>query len=150
MSNCRYLGTRVNYNQSEIRNIMSTLYQSQSSALLSNIPNWSEISTGTGPSASLEVCVEERCADNSKPVNVQKIINSSEPVYACISVAKTEKDANNNNIHTCKSGIPLGDLPFSNTLPTAFNGLKTRMCVSLPNITLMKDNVWTSIPDEWR
>jgi hypothetical protein len=139
---CNSLGAiEVNYTQAGARNIVQSLFNSPpvtNQITFSNIRNWSNISSGTGPSATLPICVSRQCPNNNRSVNVQKIINSAEPVYACISNAKTEKNASGNNIHVCNDGVLLSELPFSNTLPSAFNDVKNKMCVSLPVMSLAK------------
>jgi hypothetical protein len=129
----------VLYNQSSVQNIMSVINQSPSATpLLSSLPNWSNISSG--PSTSLPICVAKKCANGTNSVNVQKFINSDNPVYACISMTKSELDDNGNKLYSCNDGVKLSELPFSESLPASINALKNDVCISLPNMTLMKDN----------
>jgi hypothetical protein len=130
---------KVDYNQSGIQNLMSTITLSPSAApLLSSLPNWTSLSAGTGPSTSLPVCVAKKCANGSNSVNVQKLINSSTPVYACISMTKTALDASGNKLHSCNDGVMLSELPLANMLPASLSALKNDVCVSLPNMNFMK------------
>jgi hypothetical protein len=132
---------QVSYEQSNVQNLFSTISLSPSAApLLSSLPNWTSLSTpsGTSPSQSLPFCVAKKCANGTNSINVQKLLNSSSPVYACISMTKTTQDASGNKLHSCNDGLMLSELPMSNNLPASLNALKNDICVSLPNMSLMK------------